>query len=130
MNEKRRFHRVKKSIPLKISHSDFDVVTETKDISGNGAYCAINKPIELMTKLDIILEIPKHKGGAHTAKKINCQGVVIRMAHDNADKTHPYHIGIFFNDIKESDRKILTEYLNSLAKNQPVISRASTPHLN
>ena len=129
MREKRRYHRVKKALPLKISHSEFDVVTETRDISGNGAYCSVNKPIAVMTKLRIVILIPVKKAELTSVKKVVCQGVVVRETVVEGDKKHPYHIGIFFNEISESDRKALTSYINSFPRSK-TISQVSTPHLH
>ncbi|MDD5584177.1 MAG: PilZ domain-containing protein [Candidatus Omnitrophica bacterium] len=124
MNDKRQYPRVEKSLSLKLSDIEFDIVTETKNISGSGVYCAVNKPLEPMTKLNIIILIPLKKNGgrAKTVKKIQCQGVVVRQEsmHDNGKNS--YHVGIYFSDIKEHDRKNLVAYINSHIKAPELIS--------
>ena len=61
--ERRKFPRIQFNLPIKISEDECDLVTETKNISGNGAYCTVNGNIELMTKLKVILLVPVKKGG-------------------------------------------------------------------
>lgn len=116
LQERRKYPRTYFNIPIKLSHTNFDLVTETRNISGNGAYCSINESIEPMTKLKIILLIPVVKGGVKKLKKVNCKGVVVRKESVRENGNKAYHIGIFFNEIKESDRRALTAYINSTFK--------------
>ena len=78
MKERRKFTRVEGTIPLKLSDSEFDVVTKTKNISGSGVYCSVDTPLEPMTKLKIVLLIPYRVKKGKRVKKINCNGVVVR----------------------------------------------------
>lgn len=115
LREKRLYPRVNLCLPLKISSQDVDIITETKNISGNGVYCYVDRDIDLMTKSKIILLVPVIKKGAKVLKRINCKGVVVRKdkvkGEDNG--RNKYNIAIFFNEIKEKDRNILISYLNS-----------------
>ncbi|MFH1875431.1 MAG: PilZ domain-containing protein [Candidatus Omnitrophota bacterium] len=126
MKDKRQYPRIIKSVSLKLSDVDFDVVTETKNISGNGVYCAVSKPFEAMTKLAIIILIPlANARGRSTVKKIRCQGVVVRTEHVRDNGKYAYHVGIYFNDIKESDRKALVSYINSHVHHRSVFPTAN-----
>lgn len=116
MNEKRSYPRIEGVLPLKLYASDCDLVTETKNISASGAYCAVNKNIEPMTKLDIVLLVPLNKTNHKNVKKINCKGVVVRSEHVQDNGKQSYCLGIYFNEIKESDRRCLSSYINSLSK--------------
>jgi c-di-GMP-binding flagellar brake protein YcgR len=117
LKERRRYPRVYFNLPIKVSDSGFDVVTETRNISGNGAYCSINKEIEPMTKLKVILLVPIIKAGRKILKKICCKGVVVRKEHVRENGQNSYNIGIFFYEIKESDRRALLSYIEtSLSK--------------
>jgi len=115
MSEKRKYSRVKHGLPIKLQHQDYDVVTETKDISGNGAYCAVSRAIAPMTKIDIIILIPqktKNKKSAH--KKIHCQGVVVRNQHVKNNGTDTYYVGIYFSEITPPDRKLLISFIEGI----------------
>ena len=113
MVERRQYPRVQKSLPLKLSDAEFDVLTETKNISGNGVYCAIDKSLPVMTKLAIVLLVPVKKNRQKGIRKITCQGVVVRKEYVKDDGKHSYHVGIYFNDIKEKDRKVLLSYIKN-----------------
>jgi hypothetical protein len=127
MKEKRLHPRISGALPIKIStDSNIDLVTETNNVSASGAYCAVDKPIEEMTKLTIILLVPIRKNTVKSVKKIICKGVVVRKTHVADNDGHPYWIGIFFNDIKESDRKILHNYIHNVLNAAP----AAIPHLH
>lgn len=115
MNERRQYPRINKILPVKISHPDFDVaITETKNISANGVYCSMNKSLPLMTKLTILILVPnKNK---KIVKTITCEGVVVRMEESpavNNNGKHPYSAAIYFNTIKEADRKALMAYVHT-----------------
>ena len=114
MRERRKFPRLVKNLPIKLSDDEFDVLTETKNISASGAYCPVSKPLAVMTKLNVILLIPVKKSKGKVIKKINCGGVVVRQEHVKDNGKYAYRVGIYFSDLKESDRKILSSYIDSL----------------
>lgn len=116
MEERRKFPRIDKVLPLKLSESEFDILTETKNISASGAYCAVNKPLEIMTKLSIVLLIPFKKNNGKVIKKVNCGGVVVRNESAQDNGKYPYRVGIYFNDINDHDRKLLRSYIKPFLK--------------
>ena len=116
MEERRRFPRIHRTLPIKLSDSEFDIVTETRNISGSGACCSFSRSVPLMTKLDIVLLIPLKKSKDKVIKKINCCGVVVREESVENNGGISYCVGIYFNEIKEKDRKVLLSYTNSFLK--------------
>lgn len=114
MSENRRYQRFIHKIPLKINHPSSDIVAETKNISGNGVYCLVNDPLDEMTKLEIVISLPTHKNNKEVIKNIKCHGVVVRRDPLKANGKKLYHIGIYFNEIKDKDRKALVAYLSSM----------------
>jgi hypothetical protein len=118
MDERRKFPRVNKNLPIKLSDHEFDILTETKNISANGAYCPVDRPLALMTKLDIVLLVAIPRNKSKVLKKIKCHGVVVRneyVSANNGDNgKYHYRAAIYFNDLKERDRKVLSSYINSL----------------
>ncbi|MCP4653506.1 MAG: PilZ domain-containing protein [Candidatus Omnitrophica bacterium] len=114
MEDRRKYPRIVTSLPVKLADSDYDILTETKNVSASGVYCCINKPIEPMTKLNIVLLVPIKKNTKKDVKKINCQGVVVRNIYVKDNGNSAYHIGIFFNDITDRDKKTLSSYLHPL----------------
>ncbi len=109
--ERRKAPRISKSLPLKIKHQDFDFITETKNISAIGAYCSVSSYIPLMTKLKIMLILPKYPESGGKNYRIECTGVVVRTEKQSS-QNKSYNIAIYFNDIKERDKEKISSYID------------------
>ncbi len=107
--ERRRFPRIKKEIPLKIRIDNYDVVTQSKDISCIGAYCSIDRYIAPLTKLSIILLLPLKSKNRSATVKVQCKGVVVRTV-ENAPGG--YNIAIYFNEIDQKDKNKISKYVS------------------
>ncbi len=116
MNERRKEPRVDKIVSVKLSDLEFDILTETKNISASGAYCPISKPLPAMTKLRLVLLLPVKKIRSTQIKKINCEGIVVRLDNTSDNAKYPYRAGIFFSTISEPDKKLLRSYIQSSLK--------------
>lgn len=120
--ERRKYPRVEKSLPLKISREDLDIITETKNISCSGAYCQIDKYLPLMSKVEIVLLLPieSHNKKIIT-KKIKCIGVVVRsepVILKGVDSAY-HNVAIFFTELNKADRNTIAQYINcNLIKSQ------------
>lgn len=113
MNQERRRHpRLQGNIPVKICSGDFDLVTETKNLSRTGTYCCVNKYIEPMTKLKIHLLLPFKRNGRNVTKKVSCNGVIVRTEAVAGDEC--FNVAIFFNDIQDRSAACIEEYVNSI----------------
>ena len=110
--EQRRHPRIEYSVPIKISAPSADLVTETRNISCSGAYCRINKYLELMTKLKIILLLPVRKDGKVSTKKITCTGVVVRV--ENIPYEDAFNAAIFFSDMNSRDSRVLADHVQGV----------------
>lgn len=111
MNERRKHPRLESNIPVKICLEDGDIVTQTANISRSGAYCRVDKAINIMTKLKVHLLLPLKKDGKMATKKISCQGVVVR--NEEIKGQNKYDIAIFFNDIGAKDADLIAEYISA-----------------
>jgi len=116
MKEKRKCPRVEKILPIKLSISDFDILTETKNISGSGAYFPVNRPLELMSKLSVVLLVPIKKNRNKAIEKICCTGIVVRCEIAEENAKHHYRAAMYFNDLKEHDKKLLRIFVNPFLK--------------
>lgn len=83
-------------------------MTETFNISRSGAYCQVNEYVEPMTKLKISFLIPVQSAKT-SDKKVTCGGVVVRT--EPSDLEEKYNIAIFFNEINERDRELISDYI-------------------
>jgi len=115
VQERRHSPRVKYYLPLKISATDTELVTETKNISSYGAYCLVNKDAPLLTKLRIIMHVPAVlRPDRERFHKIECTGVVVRkevLKDVPEHKEKIFGIGIFFSEIKDRDKKYIDRFI-------------------
>ncbi len=117
--DRRQFPRVKKSLPLKIIANGYDFETTSQDVSCIGTYCTVDKYIPPFTRLAVHLSLPI-RGEARSAQRpISCKGVVVR-SEDSRDGR--FNLAIFFNDIREPERKKISRYLSQfLPANEPAL---------
>ncbi|MFA5145859.1 MAG: PilZ domain-containing protein [Candidatus Omnitrophota bacterium] len=108
--ERRKFPRVKDDeLSLKLKVGDFDTVAHTLDISASGLYCKIEKEIPLMSRVNIVLVVPSDDGAQ---KRLEVTGVVVREHPVIIDgQTKHYDAAIFFEDLSQKDREIITGYI-------------------
>jgi len=123
--ERRRAERVNKRISLKITSDEFDLFSETKNISTNGIYCESVRFIPLMSKVNVMLFVPAPGEHGTKHKQIMCQGTVVRTeVVREKSSLSKYNIAVFFNTIDRHARDILADYL----KNNHATDCSSTPH--
>lgn len=117
MKEKRQCPRVVKVLPIKLSDNDFDILTETTNISASGTYFPLGKPLELMTKLKVVLLVPiTTRNKTKTIQKITCSGVIVRCEIAGEDTKYPYRAAMYFSDLTDRDRKTLRLFVNPFLK--------------
>ena len=109
--EKRLHPRVKKELPLKILANGYDFSTTTANVSCVGAYCRIEKYIPPFTKVFVKLSLPMKRYKARNNTPVECTGVVVRT---EDEEQGGFNLAIFFNDIKESQRQRIAQYVNQL----------------
>jgi len=114
--ERRKDPRLENNIPVKICGEDGDLVAETQNISRSGAYCRISKPVDLMTKLKIHIMLTPPGEGKAKARKLSCEGVVVRCEPVEGGE-EGYHLAIFFNDITKRDAEAITDYVTAHLQN-------------
>jgi len=110
--ERRQHPRIDGSIPLKISSGDFDIVTETQNLSRTGVYCRVIQYVEPMTKLKIHLLLPFRRNEKITTKKVSCSGVIVRTEAIPGEDS--FNVAIYFNDIQDRCADSIAEYVGQL----------------
>ncbi len=106
--EKRIHPRVSKTLPIKIKHEDFDIVTETKNVSCTGAYCQVDRYVPPFTKVKTTILISDDKD---KIKNIHCKGVVVRVERIEDSFEPHYNIAIFFNDISKTNMSRMSRFV-------------------
>lgn len=115
--EKRLHPRLDHSLSLKVEAGGFDFKTVTQNISCLGTYCRIDKYMPPFTRVLIRLNLPlaTRDGIKHLA--IECAGVIVRTQDDPGGG---FNVAIFFNRIREDQRKKISQYVNQfLPKEAP-----------
>jgi len=110
-DERRGNPRLKNNIPVKICQEGGDFVAETQNISRSGTYCRVDRFIAPMTKLKIHLLLSSPDEGKKSARKISCEGVVVRS--EPVSGENGFHLAIFFSDITKRDSEYITDYVSA-----------------
>lgn len=111
--ERRRFPRIQdEGLSLKLKLGDFDTITHTLNLSASGVYCKVDKEMPLMSRVKLILMIPDPSKDGSATKSLEVSGVVVREHPVIIDgKTKHYDIAIFFEDLSDKDREIISNYI-------------------
>ena len=109
--ECRKYPRIEKPVPCRVSVGPSDFQTQTKNLSCGGALCQLTQPLALMTKLDIAIDLPALKPRA-SRKWIRCRGVVIRQEPSTVVQGSPsYLTAIYFSELRPEDRRSIAEFV-------------------
>jgi c-di-GMP-binding flagellar brake protein YcgR len=107
--ERRQYPRINRALPLKIQANGYRFATNTENVSCVGAYCHLDKYIPPFTKIAVKLVLPVKSGKSIKTVNVDCNGVVVRS---EDEKNGGFNIALFFNEIKESQRKRISQYIN------------------
>ena len=121
--ERRRHPRIYQQLPIKVVANGYDFITATDNVSCVGAYCCINKYIPPFTKVMVKLSLPVITDNNNKNYDVECKGVVVRTEDENKGR---FNIAIFFNEIRDGQRKIISQYINQFLpkkSSSPLISR-------
>lgn len=117
--ERRGTPRIAEQVTLALTEAGGVIQAETKNLSASGVYCALDRLIPPMTKLEVRLELPS---GGHQRASMCCSGVVVRVEPVIAPPDRArYHTAIFFTDLAERDRSAISQFVR-----QQLAARSST----
>ncbi|MFH1594158.1 MAG: PilZ domain-containing protein [Candidatus Omnitrophota bacterium] len=119
--EKREYPRLQDGgISLKVKSGGVDIITKSLDISASGVYCKVEKEVAIMSRIRVILIVPKVKKDGEESSgtvKIETDGVVVREHPVIEDgKIVHYDVAIFFDNICAKDRENLLAYIDQKKK--------------
>jgi len=110
--ERRSDARFDITLPVKIGSGDYDLITNTKNISCSGIYCQVSRYIPVMTKLALTMHVPLIIGKRKVEKKVDCTCVVVRIMPEFIQESlNNYDIGLFFSQIQEKDQALISKYI-------------------
>lgn len=113
LEERRRHTRILKRLPFRLKAESFDLATETINISSSGAYCQVDKYVEPMTKVAVVLFLPiRLNDNKVLNKRLKCEGVVVRTEESRLTEGK-FNIAVFFNNIKKIDLDNISRYIEN-----------------
>ena len=112
--ERRKYPRLKdEGVDLDVTGSGFDLVAHTLDVSASGMYCKVERELPLMSRVSLKLKIPSGTDPKNISV-LNVSGVVVRQHPVIIDgKIKHYDVAIFFDDLSEKDRGIISGYIEN-----------------
>lgn len=104
--DRRRYPRSKRGMSLVMDNADPGVLNHVDNISANGVLCHTVKPIPLMTKMSIALDLPRP-----IERRIECEGIVVRCDPHEKGDDH-FKVAILYTKISDEDRQALVEFVD------------------
>lgn len=116
--ERRKHPRINLELPLKVAANGYDFATSTMNVSCLGAYCRITKYVPPFTKVLVKLALPILTISGSKNYDLECRGVIVRS---EDELSGGFNIAIFFNHIKDDQRKKISEYLNQFLPSKSLV---------
>ncbi|MEY2785564.1 MAG: PilZ domain [Planctomycetota bacterium] len=107
--ERRRWLRVACDIPVTLNLGGSRCEAKLRDLSRAGACFFLDRPVPMMTVLELSLELKMPRG----VRRIRGQGAVVRCERIAKALDH-YEIAVFLHEMAEIDRKAIEEFLAQL----------------
>lgn len=107
--ERRRWLRVACDIPVTLNLGGSRCEAKLRDLSRAGACFFLDRPVPLMTVLELSLELRMPRG----VRRIRGSGAVVRCERIAKALDH-YEIAVFVHEMAELDRKAIEEFLTAL----------------
>ncbi len=108
--ERRRDPRAHIDLPIKIALPDGEHDARLRDVSKGGVCFYLDRKIPEMTMLRLELDLPSEPG--ELPQRVRGAGVVVRCLPLSPQIDH-YEIAVFLNDITDSNRERLEEYVRA-----------------
>lgn len=107
--ERRQYPRILAELPVNIAANGYAFSTNTENLSCVGAYCHLTKYIPPFTKVAVKIKLPVANNSGFADSNIECKGVIVRTEDDEPDG---FNSAIFFNEIKNSQRQKISQYIS------------------
>lgn len=103
--DRRRYPRSRRGISLVTDESGPGVLNHVDNISANGVLCHTVKPVPLMTRIGIVLELP-----APFSDRIDAEGVVVRCDPDEKGDDH-FRVAILFTKLNDDAHDAIHQFV-------------------
>jgi hypothetical protein len=106
--ERRRWARAQSDLPITVTLAGGVSPARVRDVSRAGVCFFLDRPIPMMTVLDVAIEVKTSAG----PRNIRGHGAVVRCERIAKAVDH-WEVAVFLNDMSESDRRAMEEYVGS-----------------
>ena len=103
--ERRRYRRSRRAVSAVVDEGGPGVLNHIDNISANGVLCHTVKPVPLMTKLSVVLELPRPSG-----HRVECEGIVVRCDPDERGDDH-FKVAIIYTKVSDEDREAIETFV-------------------
>jgi len=105
-SERRRWKRALADLEVELDLAGNRCQARLKDISRAGVCFFLDRPIPLMTVLEVSLDLPVRNGRRH----VGGHGAVVRCERIARGVEH-YEVAVFLHEVAEADRRVIEEYV-------------------
>lgn len=105
--ERRRYPRSRRGMPLVQDEGGPGVLNHVDNISANGVLCHTVKPIPLMTRMRIVLELPV----TEEPVRIDADGIVVRCDPHEQGDDH-FKVAILFTRLTDEDHQAIRLFVD------------------
>ncbi|MGH7729994.1 MAG: PilZ domain-containing protein, partial [Candidatus Eiseniibacteriota bacterium] len=115
--ERRRMSRADAQLSMRVESGSLDggmvpIVTESRNISGNGVYCFSPHYLAPLSKVALTIVLPAVPGRSPSQRLLKCEGVVVRcQAGEGAKQERAYELACTFLGLEAGVRDRLEEYV-------------------
>lgn len=110
--ERRRYPRSKRRLQMMFEDGGPGLLNHVDNISESGVLCHTVKPVALMTKIGVVLDLPKP-----AEYRLEAEGVVVRCEPDELGDDH-FKVAIFFPKLTSRDKEAIHSFLVSDAQEE------------
>lgn len=104
--ERRRWPRAQADWPMRLALADGEHEARVRDVSRAGVSFFLDRPLPVMTRLRVDLELPVEGGKRFvtgTGAVVRCEKISARLEH--------YEIAVFLQEVAEPDARALEAYV-------------------
>ncbi len=105
-DDRRRYPRSRRGVSIIQDDAGPGLLNHVDNISGAGVLCHTVRPVPLMTKIGIALELPKP-----FTHRIDAEGVVVRCEADEFGDDH-FKVAILFTRLRPEDQDAINHFVH------------------
>jgi len=105
--DRRRYPRSRRGVPVVTDESSPGILNHVDNISANGILCHTVKPVPLMTKLAIVVDLPEPENF-----RVNAEGVVVRCEPDEQGDDR-FKVAILFTQIDDEAHEAVRRFVQA-----------------